>query len=96
VGFFRVLVHGAFTAHVRLNPEVQARGFYTTRWVFARDEAAAAEKAFNSARSELKKWSDVRDGLVSVAMDAEDVQATGPWHIVFRGGGRGFAFYGEE
>ena len=92
---FRVLIHGAFTARVLLAPEVNARGFYTTRWVVAADKQTAVSKAFQSARRELEQWSDVRDGLVAVDMEAEEVDA-GSWWRWLRGGGRGFAFYGDD
>jgi hypothetical protein len=92
---FQALIHGAFTAHVRLVPEVEARGFYTTRWVLARNEAEAAKKAFRSARQELNQWSDLRDGLVSVTMEVEEIGPGSIWRWL-RGGGRGFTFYEQE
>lgn len=95
VACFRVLIHGAFTARVTLAPEAEARGFYTTRWVIASDKATAIRKAFSSARTELNQWSDVRDGLVAVEMEAEEVHA-GSWWRWLKGGGRGFAFYTED
>lgn len=95
VGCFRVLIHGDFTARVKLAPDAHARGFYTTRWVVAFDETTAVRKAFASARRELNWWSDVRDGLVSVEMEAEEVDF-GSWWRWLKGGGRGFAFYTED
>jgi len=96
VGCFRILIHGDFTARVKLAPEMaHARGFYTTRWVMASDKATAIRKAFSSARTELNQWSDVRDGLVAVEMEAEEVDA-GSWWRWLKGGGRGFVFYTED
>jgi hypothetical protein len=93
VRIYSVLIHGAFDAHVRLDPtQVPARGFYTTRWVLARDETIARGKAFRSAREELNEWSDLRNGLVSVHMDAEEIGPGSIWRWLC-GGGRGFAFY---
>ena len=59
------------------------------------DEEGAVRKAFESARCELNRWSDVRDGLVSVEMEAEKVDA-GSWWRWLKGGGRGFTFYTED
>ena len=92
---FRVLIRGDFTARVTLAPEMAARGFYTTRWVVASDEETAVRKAFNSARAELNRWSDLRDGLVAVEMEVEDVDG-GSWWRWLKGGGRGFTFYPED
>ena len=91
---FHVLIHGGFTARVRLAPEVSTQGFYTSRWVLARDEAAAVQKAFRSARAELDQWDDIRDGLVSVNFEAEETGPGSLWRWL-RGGGRGFTFYGD-
>ena len=92
---FHVLIHGQFSERVCLAREVPARGFYTSRWVLARSHETAVHKAFRSAEQELQQWDDVRDGLVGVGMGAEEVEA-GSWWRWLRGGGRGFAFYGEE
>lgn len=72
---FYVLIHGEFDERVQLAPEVPARGFYTSRWVVADGDEAAVRKAFHSAEQELQQWSDVRDGLVGVSMEAEEVRA---------------------
>jgi len=82
-------------APLQLAPEAVAHGFYTTRWVVAVDEEAAVRKAFGSARRELSRWSDVRDGLVAVEMVAEEVDA-GSWWRWLKGGGRGFTFFTED
>jgi hypothetical protein len=93
---FRVLIHGQFERLVRLGPaDVEARGFYTTRWVAADAEENAIRKAFQSAKLELQQWSDIRDGLVGIDMEAEDVSA-GSWWRWLRGGGKGFAFYVDD
>ena len=92
---FRVIIHGAFSARVRLAPDVDTRGFYTTKWVVAPDKQTAVSKAVQSARRELEQWSDVGDGLVAVDIEAEDVDS-GSWWRWLRGDGRGFAFYGDD
>lgn len=90
---FAVLIHGAFSSNVQLSAESPfAQGFYTTRWVLAPSETAAGKKAFRSAKEELNKWSDLRDGLVSVRMNVEEVRSGSFWRWL-RGGGRGFSFY---
>ena len=92
---FHVLIHGEFSERVRLSPEVPVIGFYTSRWVLASSDKSAVSKAFRSAELELQQWADVRDGLVGVSMEAEEV-AAGSWWRWLRGGGRGFTFYSEE
>jgi hypothetical protein len=93
---FRVLIHGRFERLVRLGPaDVQTRGFYTTRWVVAGTNDGATRKAFASAKRELQQWADIRDGLVGIDMEAEDVSA-GSWWRWLRGGGKGFAFYFDD
>jgi hypothetical protein len=93
---FRVLIHGQFERLVQLGPaEVETRGFYTTRWVVADAEQSAIRKAFQSAKLELQQWSDIRDGLVSIDLEAEDV-SPGSWWRWLRGGGKGFAFYIDD
>ena len=91
---YHVLIHGEFNARVQLAPEVPTKGFYTSLWVIAQEEKAAVSKAFRSAEQELRQWSDVRDGLVAVRMEAEEVEP-GSWWRWLRGGGRGFTFYAE-
>jgi hypothetical protein len=91
---FQVIIHGAFNSPVAFAPETGVRGFYTTRWVATTDSQRAVSKAFRSARRELNQWPDVRDGLVAVEMEAEDV-AAGSWWRWLKGGGRGFTFYTE-
>lgn len=92
---FRVLIHGVFKPLLRLDQEQGAEGFYTTRWVVAADQQTAIGKAFHSARRELGKWGDVRDGLIAVQMEAEEV-ASGSWWRWLKSGGRGFAFYTDD
>jgi hypothetical protein len=93
---FRVLIHGQFERLVQLGPaEVETLGFYTTRWVVADAKEDAIRKAFRSAKRELQQWSDIRDGLVGIEMEAEDIGA-GSWWRWLRGGGKGFAFYAED
>jgi hypothetical protein len=96
VRIFSVLIHGAFNSHLQVQPGAPfARGFYTTRWVLAADEKTAVQEAFRSAEEELNSWSNVRDGLVSVSMEAEEIGPGSLWRWL-RGGGRGFAFYTED
>lgn len=93
---FRVLIHGEFNRLVRLGAaDVETRGFYTTRWVIAATKESAVRRAFRSAHVELEEWSDIRDGLVAIDMEAEDVSLASWWRW-FRGGGRGFAFYFDD
>ena len=93
---FQVFIHGQFEERVRLGPDdVEARGFYATRWVVADAEETAIRKAFQSAERELQQWSVVRDGLGGIKMQAEGVNTGSMWRWL-RGGGRGFAFYVEE
>jgi hypothetical protein len=90
------MIHGVFAQHLNLNSEVKARGFYTTRWVMATNEAAAAERARKAALDELQEWYDVREGVACVALNTEDIQATGPWRLMVQRPGRGFSFYTDE
>ena len=92
---FRVVIHGAFQPRLNLGSDVSARGFYTTRWVVTPDEQAAVGKAFNSARGELARGHpDIRDGLVTIDMEAEEV-APGSWWCWLKNGSRGFSFYSD-
>lgn len=93
---FLVLIHGAFRPRLNFGSEQSARGFYTTRWVVTADEQTAITRAFGSARRELsEEHADIRDGLVSIDMEAEEV-APRSWWRWLKGGGRGFAFYTDE
>jgi hypothetical protein len=92
---YRVIIHGAFSAQVKLDWEVPAQGFYTTRWVVASNRQTAIAKAFLSARRELDRWADIRDGLIAIDMEATDV-GPGSWWRWLKSGGRGFSFYAEE
>jgi hypothetical protein len=93
---FRVIVHGQFERPVQVGPaDVETRGFYTTRWVLAAANESAILKAFASAKRELQQWSDIRDGLVGIDMEAEEVRV-GSWWRWLRGGGKGFAFYLDD
>jgi hypothetical protein len=92
---FSVLIHGSFRPRLNFGPETSARGFYTTRWVVTADERAALVRAFALARGELiASQPDIRDGLVSIEMEAEEVEP-GSWWRWLKGGGRGFTFYAE-
>jgi hypothetical protein len=93
---FLVIIHGAFRPRLNFGSEISAEGFYTTRWVVASNEKIAISKAVASARSELvEKQPDIRDGLVSIDMEAEEVES-GSWWRWLKGGGRGFSFYTRE
>ncbi len=90
---FSVLIHGAFRPRLNCGSELSARGFYTTRWVVTSDEHTAIGNAFDSARRELTaEQPDIRDGLVAIEMEAEEV-APGSWWRWLKGGGHGFTFY---
>lgn len=75
--------------------DLDARGFYATRWVVAKAEQDAIHKAILSTNAELQDWANVRDEFVRVQMDAQEVSA-GSWWRWLRGGGKGFAFYAED
>ena len=93
---FQVLIHGAFRPRLNFGAELSAHGFYTTRWVLASDEQTAIKKGFSSARRELlTKQADIRDGLVSMNMEAEEI-APGSWWRWLKGGGGGFSFYTDD
>ena len=93
---FRVLIHGEFERLVQLGPaDVETRGFYTTRWVVAGAKESAIRKAFVSAKRELEQWSDIREGLVGISMEADEVSG-GSWWRWLRGGGKCFAFHFED
>ena len=92
---FVVLIEGEFERLVRVGFPDEVRGFYTTRLVVAANASAAIPKAMHSAKRELEKWPDIRDGLTRINMQVESVAATS-WRQWLRGGGRGFSFYGEE
>lgn len=93
---FVVLIHGAFRPRLNFGSDLSARGFYTTRWVVTSDEQAAIGKAFNSARRELAaSQTDIRDGLVAIEMEAEEVRP-GSWWRWLKDGGRGFSFYTDD
>jgi hypothetical protein len=90
---FLVLIHGAFQPRLHFGAELTACGFYTTRWIVSPNKETAIRRAFDSVRRELvAKQTDIRDGLVKVEMEAEEV-APGSWWRWLKGGGRGFAFY---
>ena len=93
---FVVLIHGSFLPRLNFGSEASAAGFYTTRWVVSSDERAAVVKAFASARRELVDTeADIRDGLVLIDMEAEEVGA-GSWWRWLKSGGRGFTFYRDK
>ena len=94
---YLVLVHGIFDYHVKPAPSgMDVEGFFAGRSVLARDEEQAKERAFAKVKSGLAAWNaDVRDGLVSVRLDAEDVSRVPFWYVLRRVN-RGHTFYGGE
>lgn len=93
---FLVLIHGAFRPRLNFGAELSAHGFYTTRWVVTSNKQTAIAKAFKSARRELMEaQADIRDHLVSIEMEVEQVEP-GSWWRWLKGGGRGFSFYTDE
>ena len=93
---FQIRIHGRFDVQVTGgSTPCSARGFVTTRWVVAASVETAIQKAFRSAKRELNQWPDVRHGLVSIRMEAEEV-CYGSWWRWLKGGGRGFGFYEKD
>jgi len=91
---FYVLVHGQFAYHVKPAPSgVESEGVFASRCLFAHDEADAVERALGRVRRSLAKWNpDIRDGLISVRLDAEEVEPVEWWKAFYRAN-RGHVFY---
>ena len=91
---YLVMVHGVFDYHVKpLASGFDLTGFYAGRSVYARDERDAALRAFIQINKGLARWSDdIREGLVSVRLEAEDVERVPFWYVLRRSN-RGHAFY---
>jgi hypothetical protein len=91
---YLVLVHGLFDYHVKpLSSGLDLTGFYAGRSVFAQDEQDAAQRALAKVKNGLARWStDIRDGLVSVRLEVEDVSRVPLWHVLRRSN-RGHTFY---
>ena len=93
---YLVLVHGLFDYHLKPLPSgLDFQGFYAGRSVFARDEPHARERAFARVRKGLSAWNaDVRDGLVSLRLEAEEISQVPLWYA-FRRSNKGHTFYGD-
>jgi hypothetical protein len=93
---YLVLVHGVFVYHVKPLPTgLDLTGFYAGRTVFARNEDHATQRAFATVKIGLAKWNiDVRDGLVSTRLDADEVSLVPFWYL-FRRSNRAHTFYGD-
>lgn len=94
---FYVLVHGEFEYLVDPVPSgLDLEGFYASRCLFAHDSEDAIQRALAKVRRGLSKWnSDIRDGLVSVRLDADEVEPCKWWHA-FRQFNRGHVFYSKS
>jgi hypothetical protein len=91
---YLVMVHGVFDYHVKpLASGLDLAGFYAGRSVLARDQQDAVQRAFAKVDKGLARWSsDIRDGLVSVRLEADDVEPVPLWYVLRRSN-RGHAFY---
>ena len=93
---YLVLVHGTFHFHMKPVPTgLDLTGFYAGRSAFARDGRHATESAFASVKRSLAEWNaDIRDGLVSTRLEAEEVSSVPFWYVLRRSN-RGHIFYGD-
>lgn len=72
------------------------QGFYAIRCVFAHTSRQGLEKAFANVRQGLGHWNaDIRDGLASVHLNAEEVELTAWWNA-FRRFNRVHPFYADD
>ena len=94
---YLVLVHGIFDYHVKPLPSgMDFEGFFAGRSVLARNKDQAKERAFSKVETGLAEWNaDIRDGLVSIRLEAEDVSLVPFWYALRRVN-RGHTFYGGE
>jgi hypothetical protein len=93
---YRVLVHGVFDYNLKPVPSgLDLNGFYAGRSLFARDELEAERRAFLSVRKSLSAWNeDIRDGLVSLRLNADEINRVPFWYV-FKRSNRGHIFYGD-
>ena len=91
---YLVMVHGVFEYHVKpLASGFDLIGFYAGRSVLARDEHDATQRAFAQIDTELARLNDdIREGRVSVRVEAEEVERVPLWNLVRRSN-RGHTFY---
>lgn len=93
---YYVLVHGELQYHLdREATGLQSKGFVAARCLFARNAEEATFKAFAKVtRGLAERNADIRDGLISVKFEAEEVEVTNWWNA-FRRFNRSHAFYQE-
>ena len=93
---FFVMIHGRFIYHVNPAPSgVKSQGVFAARCLFAQNEADASAKALARVEKSLAKWNpDIRNGLISVSLDVEEVAPEGWWKAFYRAN-RGHVFYRE-
>jgi hypothetical protein len=93
---YYVLVHGKFVYHVKPAPSgIQHEGVFASRCLFARDEDDARDRALRRVNRSLSEYNaDIRDGLVSVRLEVEDVEPDS-WYKAFYRANKGHVFYRE-
>jgi hypothetical protein len=96
---FYVLVHGKLTWRADRSscqgPDAPA-GFYCHRYVLAKTEADAVERAFGRVRSNLDTQTGwLRDGSAKLLMEAEEL-AGAPIHKLLWPENPGHAFYAAD
>ena len=93
---YLVMIHGVFEYHLKPPPSgLDLDGFYAGRSLFARDENEAQQRAFERVKDSLSEWNaDIRDGLVSLRLEADYINRVPFWYA-FRRSNRSHIFYGE-
>ena len=94
---YLVMIHGTFEYHLRPMPSgLDLSGFYAGRSLFACDEIEAEQRAFVSVKRSLSAWNaDIRDGLVSLRLEVEEINRVPFWYV-FKRSNRGHIFYGDD
>ncbi len=96
---FYVLVHGKLDwirTPAKAGEVDQPEGFYCHRYVLARTEAEATEKAFHRVRKNLDSrggW--LRNGWARLTLEADEL-APAPMYKLLRPVNRGHTFYRDE
>lgn len=93
---YSVLLDAKLTHHfLPEDGEKQHRGYAVVRYVLARDPADAFHRAQKLERKLVEqKWSAVRDGLISISFEHEEIGVVPVWRLLRRRYGR--AFYMSE